>query len=226
MPSVAYGDLENALGEVVDLQRGNPTPTGSSLHDPALTRVIGRASVVLLSSHFERYLYAVNDEAAHEIGESGVASERLPETLRLLHSASAIDALSITQWSNRATQLAAFVEGESWLWRQGATGVLDASRLLAWMRAPHPDDVVRYYRYWGIHDIFRAITRTPHTLRDLRLRLGELVSKRNGIAHGDFAVEATQEDVRLYRAAVRTFGTRADRALAQSLARLTGTVPW
>jgi len=224
--SSALEGLDTALTEIVDLQRVNPTPTGAALSAPLITRAIGRASVVLLSSHFERYIYAVNAEAAEAVSLSGATGDALPEGLRLAHSRHPIDELALTIWDRRGDALNKFVREESWLWVPGQGGHLEHKRLLTWMKAPFPKNLKRYYKEWGIEDIFSAITRRIHTRIDLELRISELVGKRNGIAHGDFSVDATQSDIRLYRAAVQVFAERADRALSRQLATLTGSVPW
>lgn len=94
-----------------------------------------------------------------------------------------------------------------------------------WMKAPSPKNLVRYYRYWGIDDIFESITRTVNTRTELRLRLDELVRKRNNIAHGDATVEATPTDVRSYQTSALRFCERADRQLGKALKRLVATAP-
>src|SRR5437773_6079308 len=86
MASMALESLEEALEEIAQLQIANPTPTGAFLAAPGLTRAIGRASVVLLSSHFERYIYAINEEAAEALNRSSALGETLPLMLRLSHS--------------------------------------------------------------------------------------------------------------------------------------------
>jgi len=215
-----------ALGEVADLLRADRTPAGGSPVDPAVTKVIGRASVVLLSSHFERYIYAVNEEACDIINDSGVCGDALPESLRLIHSSTAVDKMGKSQWQNRGKQLQEFVESDAWLWHDGLPGFLEHRRLLVWMKAPTPQNLVRYYRYWGIGDVFATITRRTHTRKDLRLKLQELVDKRNNIAHGDPITDATQIDVRGYKTAALTFCERADRQLARALTRICGTAPW
>jgi hypothetical protein len=59
------------------------------------------------------------------------------------------------------------------------------------------------------------------------MRIDELVTKRNNIAHGDFTVEATYLDVVQYRSAVKTFCERADRRMSSQLARLAAAKrPW
>src|SRR6478672_10162590 len=106
MASSSLAGLLKGLDEVRELQRANPTPTGSVPAQPQVTRAIGRASVVILSSHFERYLYAVNEEACEVLNAHGVQGAQFPESFRLLHTRKSIDDLSETQWTGRAAQLA------------------------------------------------------------------------------------------------------------------------
>ncbi len=96
-----------------------------------------------------------------------------------------------------------------------------------WMKSPTPKDLIRYFRYWGIEDIFKKITRAVHTRGALRMSLTELVDKRNAIAHGDSATAATRAEVHAYLGAVETFADRADAALSRQMAVLLETLrPW
>jgi len=222
---MASGSLlafRRGLLEVDELQRADPTPVGSAPHNPEVARVIGRASVVLLSSHFERYIYAMNEEATQLLNDAEIQGHLLPEGFRLLHSQLSIDTLVATSWENRGEKLASFIELEAWLWSIGSSGVLDHNRLLLWMKAPSPRNLVRYFRIWGISDVFRAITRAQHTQSELRLRIGELVQKRNNIAHGDLTIEATHTDVASYREVTMKFSERADRVLGKVVGGLIG----
>jgi hypothetical protein len=62
MPSASLGALISALSEISDLAGVVRPGFGGTPRAEALkiARVAGRAQVVLLSSHFERYLYSVN----------------------------------------------------------------------------------------------------------------------------------------------------------------------
>lgn len=219
MASASLLSLRRGLLEIDELQRADPTPVGDAPKNPEISRVVGRASVVLLSSHFERYIYALNEEATEVLNREEVQGHVLPELLRLIHSQSAIDDLFATQWDRRGPGLTAFVEDEAWLWARNRPGFLEHKNLLEWMKAPSPQNLTRYFRCWGIEDIFSVVTRAPHTRSDLWLRIEELVSKRNNIAHGDLSVEATSIELGQYRDASATFAERADRLLAKHVGK-------
>jgi hypothetical protein len=189
--------------------------------------VIGRAGVVLLYSHFEHYFYTVNDEAVRALNAALVPSNALPELLRLLHSRKVVDALGSTLWERRGPGLTNFARDEAWLWSMGAVGSLQAGRLLSWMTSAMPDQLVRYYKYWGVADIFAKVTRRATSSRRLNLLVKEFVEKRHAIAHGDLSEQATISDVRRYAATTVKFCNRADAVLSRSLGRIVGGPnPW
>lgn len=223
MTSAALTGLVSALDEVRDLESVYPPIRGSL----RTARAVGRAGVVLLSGHFERYFFAVNEEAATFLNASAVPRAAIPQELRLVHSWAPVDALGRIQWDNRGGKLEEFVGTDGWLWRDGHQGRVDHDRLLEWMGSPAPKNLLRYYRQWGIADIFTTITRRPQSRSRLWLAVSELVDKRNNIAHGDVAAEASRGDVRRYKDTVFTFCSRADRALSKQLERLVNAPgPW
>jgi len=211
--SAAFHALEIALGEVEHLLAVLPGQ-GPLRGRLARARVVGRASVVLLASHFERFFYALNEEAISFLNARNVPSNEIPEPMRLLQCANIIDRLSETQWQNRAAQLAAFAGDDARLWIDGETGILKHDALLTWMKSPKPTDLLRYFSYWGINDVFTAVTRKRATRARMFLLVSELVDKRNDIAHGDATAQATKLDVQRYAGTVRTFCARVDRLLS------------
>src|SRR5688572_10991999 len=125
MPSVALASLVSAVQEVQDLLAAARMPSGATLHERAAReRVIGRSGVVLLSSHFERYIHAVNEEAVAFLNGCQLSPEAFPLSARLLHSRSPIDGMLETQWSNREGALTKFAAEEAWLWAGGSSGTL------------------------------------------------------------------------------------------------------
>lgn len=227
MASKALAAVLAGMQEVRDLLRANPTPLGDLPGRPQVVRAINRASVVLLSSHLERYVRAVNEEAVAQVNQVTIVGSMLLERFRLQHSRDAIEMMLETQWDNRAIQLCGFVLTDAWLWGNAPKGNLEADRLVGWMKSPLPDRINRLFELWGILDVFGKVTRRPHTRARLWMKLNELVEKRNNIAHGDATTTATYQDVSSYLAAVRTFCLRADGVLARALARKLGIAkPW
>jgi len=226
MSTRALEGLRQGVAEVDYLMRADPAPWGKLSPEPEITRAVLRSAVVLLSSHLEGYLRSVTTEVVEEINNSTVDPRLLEERLRLQHSRVAITDVIERKWENRAKALEGFIRSEGWLWGGENRQPLSAESLLSWMKTPKPDRIVRLYRLWGIKDIITRITRTDHTRRDFRLHLETLVDKRNNIAHGDFATEATTADIRLYRGAVSNFCERADRALLQHLSTVLGVAAW
>src|SRR4051794_13936585 len=111
MPSASLDALLEALPEVRLLLASQRGPTGPLRRPPAVTRVAWRACVVMLSSHYERYIYGLNEEAADAVNRAAVLGSRLPETLRRYHSRPAVEALAETKWETdrRADALRRFV---------------------------------------------------------------------------------------------------------------------
>jgi len=221
MPSTSFQGFLQALDEVTDLGKASHPHFGPKAPESLrVARAIARAQIVLLSSHLERYIYAVNEEVIALLNKEQIHGDKLPEQLRLLHSKLSTDAIGEMKWENWAAKLGSFVADEGWFWTIGASGVLGHDRILAWMKLPKPDSLIRYYRYWGIEDIFKMVTKTQNTRASPPLSIQGLVDLRNNIAHGDFSVQATESDVRLYMSKARLFCERADRALSKRLASL------
>lgn len=220
MTSDALRALWHGIGEVRNLQSANPILPGKFPNKPLVVRAVNRASVVLLSSYLERYLRNINEEAASVVNESDLSGINLPVSMRLTHSKLPIDDISVMQWDKRDLKLIEFLDSDGWLWVPEKQGKLDHTRLLRWMRSPSPERILRMFSLWGVPDVFSAVTRRPHTRKRMWLRLGELVEKRNAIAHGDLGAQATGNDIASYISVVNDFCKRADGIFARRLAVL------
>ena len=112
--SPAVEALYEALEEINALERLQPEISGSSRLISRSSRALGRAAVVLLCSHFERYLYAINEAAVSYLNTHDTYGDKVPESIRLVHSRQSVDALAQTSWENRQTALSEFMKHEGW----------------------------------------------------------------------------------------------------------------
>ena len=220
MPSSSFLALIAALAEVSDLgAASHPTLGPNSPKSLKLARAVGRGQAVLLSSHFERYIYSLNEELVAFLNKQNLSGDKIPDRVRLQHSMAPIDELGRTGWENRAQKLLDFVSNEAWIWGRQVTGTIEHDRLLMWMKAPHPKDLIRFFKLWGSEDIFSAITRKESSRKTLWLGVQGLVDLRNNIAHGDYTAQATQADIKRYTRGIIDFCDRADRHVAAVVAK-------
>lgn len=231
MSSLALASLLSGADEVRALRAHYPVPRGQIAAgiEGLAAKAHGRASTVLLCSHFERYIYSVNEEAIEWLNGQECSLSQFPAGLLLQHSKIAIDELAKRDWQNREDSLRNFVASDGALWGDGGTtGTLEHGRLLVWMKAPNPKSIKRFYRLYGIDDILRAVTRKATSRGALHLDLKELVEKRNNIAHGDAQTEALPTDVTRYLYSVSKFCRSADQVLSRALQVVAGdrNRPW
>src|SRR5579872_4846970 len=116
MSSVALRAFLVALEEVSQLgEASHPVLDANSPESLKLARAVGRGQIVLLSSHFERYIYAINEEIVIFLNNTRIDGDKLPAVARLLHSQLSIDEIGRTGWDHRLDGLTKFVAEESWL---------------------------------------------------------------------------------------------------------------
>ncbi len=103
MPSSSLQALIAALDEVADLgAASHPTLARNSPESLKLARAVGRGQAVLLSSHFERYIYSLNEELVALLNTLNLSGDKIPDRIRLQHSIIPVDELGRTGWENRA----------------------------------------------------------------------------------------------------------------------------
>ena len=116
MPSASLRSFLSAMDEVVDLGKAShPTLEARASESLKLARAVGRAQIVLLSSHFERYIYSLDEELVTFLNVQKVSGDKIPENVRLRHSITPVDELAKTGWQNRSQKLQDFITGDAWL---------------------------------------------------------------------------------------------------------------
>ena len=229
MTSSALDDLLLGVREVRAL-RGFPPKQPSrsaTLHLREEAQIAHRrACVVLLSSHYERYIYALNESVVDFLNGSQILSVEVPVEIRLLQIKTLVDGLAKTEWSRREDKLIELFSRYSSHWQPSeAISGLQAPANLEWMKSPKIGDVKRYFRYFGVEDIVRVVTRNEGTRRTMGRQLQSLVDARNGIAHGDQTIQPDSTEISDYLVAVEAFCVRADKVMAQRLGRLADAAP-
>lgn len=209
--------------------RGFPplSPMWRARHTKEEARIAHRrACVVLLCSHYERYIYALNESAVDFLNQAQIKSTNVPLSLRLLQVRSAVDRLAETEWNRRESQLESLFAQYSTHWSPSATiSGLDPVANLEWMKSPKVAAVKRYFRYFGVEDVIRSVTRTIGTRRTIERQLQALVDARNGIAHGDQNIQPSSSEISSYLTTVENFCNRVDKLMAQCLGQLAQSAP-
>jgi RiboL-PSP-HEPN len=230
MPSDALSQLEQGLDEVRQL-RGYAGQFNSSIERQDRLQFIitaRRACVVLLCSHYERYLYGLNESFIDVLNQTAPQPDRLPTQMLLRQIKMPLETLATKEWTQREPHLRQLFEVYSshWIPGQGVTG-LDAQSNIAWMKSPKVQEIIRLFRLFGIENIISEVTRTDAGRRNLTRELQGLVDARNGIAHGDQTIQPTGPELTRYLDTVAQFCDRADRCVSRSLAKSLGlTPPW
>jgi hypothetical protein len=230
--SLALQELILGTSEVSALRANGPRSRPQSIaarRNLQAARIAHRrACTVLLCSHFERYLYALNEETTEHLNSLSLLSEKLPEYLKLLQTRPVVDSLALQAWDKRSPKLEEFAREFSAMWTPGSPiGNLDHAPFLAWMKSPKVSNLIRYFRQFGLVDIFSQICRSPASEREMKRELQSLVDLRNGIAHGDQSAQPEATEVTEFRRAVDRFASRTDRVFSGHLARtFGGAKPW
>lgn len=228
MPSQALAELRAGIDEIRTLRRHGPK-VGQS-RDPHLARaaVIAnrRSCTVLLCSHYERYIYALNEATVDFLNHLQISTDQVPEAIKLHQCREAVDLLAQSQWTKRGPRLEAFVGGDLELWRHGVPApTINPDPLLSWMKSPKVESVIRYFKLFDF-DVFGRICRTESARRHMRRTIQSLVDNRNAIAHGDRNAQPGSPELSSFVDAAARFCDRTDREFGKHLRTQYGQSPW
>lgn len=218
--------------EVVELLHAVPPDIDQirSRKKSQLANALYRGSVVLLSSHLERYIESLVVEAIDAINLASPHVDTLPTSLRLIQIDQPLRAISEMKDLNKKTNaIRAFVDALAWCWEENRVCTdLKADSLISGFDNPLPNRINGMFQHLGITDIVGRAVSLDHSLdrHVIQLKVQELVTKRNAIAHTGMTTDLTREDVITYLRCSRRLVRGIDGVVGQQVQRLTSTWPW
>lgn len=219
----AKQDFEDGVREVrVLLEVSEMKPRGLEPEDAIMSRANAarRASVVLLTAHFESYLKSTAEEFVDYVSTGTVQSRAMPADLRDLQTMHLINSIhrsaSLTERTAHFKKLSQVAQ----LWNAEAKpspGSLSTEVLSRQVTSAKPDKINRLFQLMGgttqvcDGDIDVVLpSMGPNTL-NIRHGLMDVVGCRDAIAHGDSTRKPTSQDVERYIALLKALVDRLDR---------------
>ncbi|MBX7259694.1 MAG: hypothetical protein K1Y02_25280 [Candidatus Hydrogenedentes bacterium] len=195
-----------------------------------MANALYRGSVVLLSSHLERYVESLIVEAVDAINSVNPAVSSLPEALRMAQIEQSLRvAFETKNVATRIGALKSIVQDMSWFWEDtGTCNRLRGGPLIDGFDNPLPRRINRLFESIGVGGVVgRAVGLDGSTDRGIiEVKVEELVQKRNAIAHTGMTTDLTQEDVMFYMRCSRKLVRGIDIIVGGQLQGITLGWPW
>lgn len=183
-----------------------------------------RASVVLLTAHFESYLKSTAEEFIDHVSTGTVESRGMPANLRELQTMQLIDNIQRSGTLKERTVHFKKLSQIAQLWNNDAKpsrGSLGAELLKRQVTSAKPDKIDRLFELMGgatqvcDGDIDVNIPSAGISTLNIRRGLMDVVGCRDDIAHGDSARKPTSQDVERYVVLLNALVGRLDRKVEE-----------
>ncbi|WP_144440910.1 MAE_28990/MAE_18760 family HEPN-like nuclease [Streptomyces roseifaciens] len=213
----SYCEFIDSLREVETLLAAGPSqPLGhggtvDQAQDRELTNAVTRACVVMLVAHFEGFVKAALTELIDEICEAKPPTRRIPDGLLELHTRERIQEIFGSEGPDRIHKTRRLFSTYAPLWEEDRSinpQVLSAKILTRQFTNARPEILDNVFRLLDVHDLIsqieahvnRAIVNRGDEATSVKVavKLTEIVSRRNKIAHGDRSEKPTQFEVESY----------------------------
>ncbi|MEO3795801.1 MAE_28990/MAE_18760 family HEPN-like nuclease [Nonomuraea sp. B10E15] len=211
-------EFMDSLREVDSLLTAAPNQT---LHeglpsDHRLQRELGnaitRACMVMLVAHFEGFIKAALTELIDEICAAKPPARRIPDPLLELMTRGRIDEILGTSGEERINRTRKLFTSYAQLWdddRTVAPHLLSAKILTRQFTNARPEVLGEVFGLIGVDDAISRIDEAVNlaikqrgdeatTIR-VAVKLGEIVDRRNKIAHGDRSETPTPPEIQNYK---------------------------
>lgn len=218
----AKDDFTEGIREVRVLIKVSDIKRAREADDAVISRANAarRASVVLLTAHFESYLKSIAEDFVDYLSSGTLESRAIPPALRDLHTMSLVKKIqnssSLTERTAHFKKLSQVAQ----LWNNDAKpsrGALRAEVLSREVTSAKPDKIDLLFQIMGgagqVCDGDIDLTLPDVGLSTLNIRRGvlDVVECRDDIAHGDTSRKPTSQDVERYVALLEALADRLDR---------------
>ncbi|MFN8490443.1 MAG: MAE_28990/MAE_18760 family HEPN-like nuclease [Caldilineaceae bacterium] len=230
--SKAFFEYRQNRQEIIELLRVVPS-IQEQLHSrksSQLANALYRGSVVLMSSHLERYVEALVVEAIDAINLNKPNVNTIPPSLRMAQIRQPLrHAHEIEDIVAKTNMLRSLVTDYAWFWDSShPCDKLRGDDLINEFDNPLPKRIRLLFAPFGNSDVVGpAISLDKSDARPLiEIKVRELVEKRNAIAHTGMTADLTREDVITYLSCSRRLVRGIDRIFGKQIQAIIGNWPW
>lgn len=230
--SKAFLEYRQNRQEVIELVRIAPRVEEQlrSRKSNQLANALYRGSVVLISSHLERYVEALVVEAIDAINAARPHVNSIPPLLRLAQIRQPLRLAHETDnIEKKMSTLRALMSDYSWFWDETQTcDRLRSDALINDFDNPLPNRIRILFSPFGNSDVVGpaiGLDRSDNR-RLIEGKVRELVEKRNAIAHTGMTADLTREDVITYLTCSRRLARGIDVIVGKQIQIITGDWPW
>ncbi len=230
--SQAFQEFLEGVREIGELLRAAPSDVEQLRSRKAtdLANALYRGSVVLLSSHLERYLESLVVEAIDAINATTPHINSIPEPLRMIQILQPLtNAHETKDITKKINSLKILVADYAWFWDDTRPcNKLHSEALISSFDNPLPERIRKLFRNLDINDVVgRAVALDNSRYRRLiEEKVRELVEKRNSVAHTGMTTYLTRSDVIDYLICSRRLVRGIDTVVGQEVQKITVTWPW
>lgn len=229
--SGAFIEFYNNKREIVEILRAAPSDEDqlSSSAKRQLANALYRGSVVLLSSHLERYVESLLVEAIDAINAANLAVSAIPDGLilesirRPLH-----DAHEAKRLSTKTGFLKTIADNYGWSWDNVSPCRLNSEAFVETFDNPLPERITKVFRHFDIGNVVgQAVGLSTIPQRAIvEAKVRELVEKRNSVAHAGMTSDITRQDVIIYLVCTYRLARGIDVVVGSRIQGIIGTWPW
>jgi hypothetical protein len=218
----AYSRFVKRLEEVRTLLSAARATRNSGLTRPptaagfALVNALCRGGVVLLSSHIEGYIEDLGEIAIDQVAARGVAKSAVSAEFRYYVSRDIINEIKQAPPEKVAQRIEKLLNRDGHVWDSSPqfTYALSSNIFVSDFDNPTHKRICRFFRRFGYESFERDLA--------IRLRaqfpictnmVDQVISQRNKIAHGDYALVIAPNDLTQMVSLVKTYCREADCAV-------------